>query len=92
MSDYIFNLDNVAGQIFCYYPVTIEAMKPFWKYLEFALDRFVGIGDTSGIGASDNPDNECGNLYSLLLADFKIPDNINGCPRGDECDPVNFFF
>ena len=35
--------DDMAGQIPGDYPVTVEAMKPFCQYLEFALDRFVCI-------------------------------------------------
>ena len=44
--------DDITGQIPGDYPVTIEAMKPFWQYLEFALDWFVGFRCTRdwGIG------------------------------------------
>ena len=35
--------DDIAGQVLGDYPVTIETMKPFRQYLEFALDWFVGI-------------------------------------------------
>ena len=84
--------DNITGQILRYYPVTIEAVQSFWQNFEFALDRFVGIGDTSRIGATDNTDYKCGDFNALLFANLKIPDNVNGCPRRDECDPVHFFF
>ena len=49
--------DNMAGQIFCYDPVTIEAVEPFWQDCKFTHDRFVGIGNASGIRATDESDN-----------------------------------
>ena len=82
----------MAGQILCYEPVTIEAMEPFWKHIKFALNRFVRIGDASRIGAPDYPYNKCRDLDTFLFADFKIPDNINGCPWRDKCDPVDLLF
>ena len=49
--------DNMAGQVLCYHPVTIEAMEPFWQDCKFTHDRFVGIGNAPGIRATNESDN-----------------------------------
>src|SRR4030042_6533829 len=46
--------DNITCQILCDYPVAVRAMKPFWQYREFALDWFVGIGNATRVGGSEN--------------------------------------
>ena len=69
----------MTGQILCDNPVTVVTMQPFWQHLEFALDRFIGIGDASRVRAPDDPFDQCRDLNPFLLADFKIPDDIDGC-------------
>ena len=48
----------MAGQVLCYDPVTIEAVEPLWQDCKFTQDRFMGIGDTSRIRASDESNNK----------------------------------
>ena len=82
----------MAGQVLCYYPVTIETMETFREDGKFTRDRLIGVGNASGVRAADKSHNQGGDLDSFLLADLKIPDNIDGCPRRDQRYPVDFLF
>jgi len=66
-------------------------MEPFLRYFKLGRDWLVGVGDTSGIRAADNPNQITGNFYSFLLVHLKIPDDANRGMRGYQCDTVNLF-
>jgi hypothetical protein len=50
--------NNMAGQVLCYDPVTIETVEPFWQDCKFTHDRFIGVGNAPGIRATDESDNK----------------------------------
>ena len=84
--------DDMSGNVPGDHPVAVTAVQPLWQHPESAPDGFIGIGDTAGIRAADEPLDQVRYLDAFLLADLEIPDYIDGCAGGNKGDPIHLLF